>query len=65
MQPEPQQQVQEEPMLLPFITQDNMSEVIYADLMSKLLIFDSNLHEMPGLWRVQIKYLINLTKGVH
>jgi hypothetical protein len=42
-----------------------MSEVIYADLMTKLAIFDQNLQNMPGLWRQQIKYLSNLSKGVH
>ena len=50
LQPE-QQAVPEEPMLLPYILQENMSEVLYSDLMGKLLVFDSNLHEMPGLWR--------------
>lgn len=63
--PEPQPQQPEEPPLLPFITQESMSEVIFADLMGKLLVFDSNLHEQPGLWRTQIKYLNALTKGVH
>jgi hypothetical protein len=61
----PEAQPPEDPPLLPFITQESMSEVIFADLMGKLLIFDSNLHEQPGLWRTQIKYLMALTKGVH
>lgn len=28
-----------------------MSEVIYSDLLTKLLIFDSNIQDAPGLWR--------------
>lgn len=45
------------PQLLPYISKENLSEVIYADLMPKFLAFDNNLSNAPGLWRVQIKYL--------
>ncbi len=44
---------------------ENFREIIYADLMSKLLIFDSNLQSAPGLWRNSIVYLKNLCKAVH
>lgn len=60
-----QQQQSEEPPLLPFILAEHMSEVIYADLLGKLLVFDSNLHEVPGLWRAQHRYLENLSRGMH
>lgn len=39
------------PPLIPYILQDYMSEVIYSDLLAKLLIFDSNIQDAPGLWR--------------
>jgi hypothetical protein len=60
-----EQNQSEEPPLLPFILAEHMSEVIYADLLAKLLIFDSNLHDISGLWRTQYKYLLHLSKGMH
>jgi hypothetical protein len=46
-----QAEQEQAPPLIPYILQDYMSEVIYSDLLAKLLIFDSNLQEAPGLWR--------------
>lgn len=51
--------------LLPYVIPENFSEIIYADMMSKLLIFDTNLQSAPGLWRHSIRYLRNLRKAIH
>jgi hypothetical protein len=51
--------------LLPYVLPENFKEIIYADLMAKLLIFDSNFQGVPGMWRHEIKYLTNLSKTIH
>jgi hypothetical protein len=33
--------------------------------MPKLLIFDSNIQGVPGMWRSEIKYLNNICKSLH
>lgn len=60
-----EEEVQPPPPLLPYVLPENFSEIIYADLMSKLLIFDSNIQGVPGMWRSEIKYLNNLCKAIH
>jgi hypothetical protein len=41
------------------------SEVIYSDLLSKLLLYDQNISNLKGLWREQTLFLQHVGACVH
>ena len=47
------------------MTPENESEVIYSDLLQRLMIFINNLKGYNGLWREHVKLIKNLVEVVH
>jgi hypothetical protein len=42
-----------------------INELIFSDLLGRLLVYDTNLFNNHGLWRDQSKYLHNLSQTLH
>ncbi len=59
---EPPKEVEEN--LLPLLP-EHISELLYSDLLSKLVIYDQNLMAIQGKWRTHVAYITNLSKVVH
>jgi hypothetical protein len=48
-----------------YVTQEHESEVVYSDLLQRLMVFINNLREYKGLWREHVKLIKNLGKTLH
>jgi len=48
-----------------YVTPENEKEVVYSDLLQRLMIFIQNLRSYNGLWREHVKLIKNLGKTVH
>ena len=44
-----------------YVTPDHESEVVYSDLLQRLMVFVNNLRGFTGLWREHVKLIQNLT----
>mmetsp|Transcript_4775 Transcript_4775/g.8187 ORF Transcript_4775/g.8187 Transcript_4775/m.8187 type:complete len:260 (+) Transcript_4775:1494-2273(+) len=54
------------PKLLPiYVTPENQREVVYSDLLQRLMVFIQSLRSNTGLWREHVQLLRNLTEVIH
>jgi hypothetical protein len=44
-----------------YVTPENEKEVVYSDLLQRLMIFINNMRGFTGLWREHVKLIQNLT----
>eukprot|EP00347_Sterkiella_histriomuscorum_P008191 403346032 len=58
--PKEEENINQNPLLPEYI-----NELIFSDLLAKILIFDQNLSNNPGLWRSTVKYLRHLSQTLH
>jgi hypothetical protein len=47
-----------------YVTPENEKEVVYSDLLQRLMIFINNMRGFTGLWREHVKLIQNLTQVI-
>lgn len=48
-----------------YVTPEHESEVVYSDLLQRLMIFINNLRGYNGLWREHVKLIKNIGRTIH
>lgn len=44
-----------------YVTPENEKEVVYSDLLQRLMIFINNMRGFTGLWREHVRLIKNLS----
>lgn len=44
---------------------EHQSEVVYSDLLQRLMVYINNIKGYSGLWREHVKLVENLTETIH
>ena len=48
-----------------YVTPEHESELVYSDLLQRLMVYINNLRGYTGLWREHVKLIKNLTEVIH
>ena len=48
-----------------YVTPEHESELVYSDLLQRLMVFINNLRSYTGLWREHVRLIKNLTEVIH
>jgi hypothetical protein len=48
-----------------YVTPDHENELVYSDLLQRLMVYINNLRGYTGLWREHVKLIKNLTEVIH
>lgn len=47
-----------------YVTADHQSEVVYSDLLQRLMVYINNIKGYTGLWREHVKLVENMTEVI-
>lgn len=48
-----------------YVLPEYANEILFMDLLEKLLVYDKNMSNQHGLWKLTAKYLHNLSLNLH
>lgn len=48
-----------------YVTAEHQSEVVYSDLLQRLMVYINNIKSYTGLWREHVKLVENMTDVIH
>lgn len=48
-----------------YVTAEHQSEVVYSDLLQRLMVYIKEIKSYTGLWREHVKLVQNLTETIH
>lgn len=48
-----------------YVTAEHQSEVVYSDLLQRLMVYINNIKGYTGMWREHVKLVDNLAEVIH